>query len=58
MIVCHRVRGAFTLQNNKAYDFLEICPSDLDEEQWQAQYNWVKARLDNICPSYGPAIEA
>lgn len=45
---CKEASGIFKLQNKDAYKFLEVSPSSLSKEEWQAEYKSVKKQLENI----------
>uniref|UniRef100_UPI0037E7BC70 uncharacterized protein n=1 Tax=Semicossyphus pulcher TaxID=241346 RepID=UPI0037E7BC70 len=45
---CIKVNDMFALKNKDAYKFLETSPSTLTAEQWQQQYDTLKARLENL----------
>lgn len=48
---CKEVSVIFKLQSKDAYKFLEVSPSSLSKEQWQAEYESVKKQLENIDPT-------
>lgn len=47
---CKKASVIFKLQTKDAYKFLEVNPSSLSKEQWQAEYESVKEQLQKIDP--------
>ncbi|KAI2666727.1 Serine--tRNA ligase [Labeo rohita] len=47
---CQRAQGVFSIQSKNAYNFLEINPSSLSEEERKKQYMSVMEKLKKISP--------
>lgn len=53
---CQKASVIFKLQAKDAYKFLEVSPSSLSKEEWQKEYEDVKAQLGKIDPS--PSLQS
>ncbi|XP_048030854.1 uncharacterized protein LOC125258074 [Megalobrama amblycephala] len=47
---CQRAQGIFSIQNKDAYQFLEINPSSLSEDERMEHYECIMEKLKNINP--------